>query len=153
MGLRNRNTALGILKDKEGKILIGFSERVNSGDSSTKDSHSWKFPQGGIDSNESAKVALKRELKEELNYELDEGKILNELREIVPYYFRDENGNPEFEVKLHPFLIDYSGDGNFEFDKEEFSGVKWIMPEEIYDLNLKTRKDAYIVILKKLDLL
>jgi putative (di)nucleoside polyphosphate hydrolase len=153
MALRNRNTVLGILKNKEGKILIGFSERVNSGNSKNVDSHSWKFPQGGIDEGETATEALKRELKEELNLNLNDSSEIIELKEIVPYYFKDENGIPEFEVKLHSFLIDYNGEDNFEFDQEEFSGLKWISPEEIYNLNLKIRKDAYIVVLKKLNLL
>ncbi|MBC8444168.1 NUDIX domain-containing protein [Candidatus Woesearchaeota archaeon] len=153
MALKNRNTVLGILKNKEGKILIGFSERVNSGNSKTVDSHSWKFPQGGIDDGETATEALTRELKEELNLNLNNSMVITELKENVPYYFRDEKGIPEFEVKLHPFLIDYNGESNFEFDQEEFSGLKWILPEEIYNLNLKIRKDAYIVILKKFNLL
>ena len=153
MALRNRDTVLGILKNKEGKILIGFSERVNSGNSKSVDSHSWKFPQGGIDNGETTTEALTRELKEELNFNLKDSSVITELKEIVPYYFKDENGIPEFEVKLHSFLIDYDGNDKFEFDQEEFSGLKWISPEEIYNINLKIRKEAYIVILKKLDLL
>ncbi len=153
MALRNRNTVLGILKNKEGRILIGFSERVNSGNSKKVDSHSWKFPQGGIDEGETAAEALARELKEELNYDLKESKVITELKETVPYYFKDENGIPEFEVKLYPFLVDYDGGDNFDYDSEEFSGLKWILPKEIYNLDLKIRKDAYIVILKKFNLL
>lgn len=153
MALRNRNTVLGILKNKEGRILIGFSERINSGKSKTIDSHSWKFPQGGINKGETATEALTRELKEELNFNLRKDSKIVELKEIVSYYFKDENDLPEFEVKLHSFLIDYEGEGDFKFDQEEFSGLKWILPEEIYTLNLKIRKDAYIVILKKLNLL
>jgi putative (di)nucleoside polyphosphate hydrolase len=152
MALRNKNSVIGILKNKEGKILIGFSERVNSGNAKNVDSHSWKFTQGGIDEGETAEEALKRELKEELNYELDENSI-TPLKEVVSYYFKDENGIPDFEVKLHPFLVEYDGNGNFDYDKGEFSGLKWILPKEIYNLNLKIRKDAYIVILKKFNLL
>ena len=144
---------MGILKNKEGKILIGFSERVNSGNSKNIDSHSWKFPQGGIDGGETATTALVRELKEELNYELNKQNIITKLEETVPYYFKDNGGIPEFEVNLHAFLIDYTENNEFDYDKEEFSELKWISPEEIYDLNLTIRRDAYIVILKKFDLL
>ena len=153
MALRNRNSVLGILKNKEGKILIGFSKRVNSGESKTVDSHSWKFPQGGIDEGESPTDAIVRELKEELNFDLTKEFPIKSLDKTVPYYFRDENDIPEFEVNLHPFLIEYDGPEEFTFDEEEFSGLKWISPEELLNLNLKIRKDAYIVILKKFDLL
>lgn len=153
MALKNRDSVLGILRNKEGKILIGFSERINSGHSKIIDSHSWKFPQGGIDEGETATEALVRELKEELNYCFKKSSVIIKLEETVPYYFKDENGISEFEVKLHPFLIDYDGENNFDYDREEFSGLKWILPKEIYNLNLKIRKDAYIVILKKFNLL
>lgn len=152
MTLRTRNSVLAILKNKEGKILIGFSERVNSGNSKIVDSHSWKFPQGGIDAGETPLDSLKRELKEELNYSLKDN-IPIKLEETIPYYFKDELGIPEFEVKLQPFLINYECSESFDFDKEEFSGLKWVLPKEIFDLNLTIRKDAYIVILKKFNLL
>jgi putative (di)nucleoside polyphosphate hydrolase len=153
MAIGTRNSVLGILKNKDGKILIGFSERVNSGDSKNVDSHSWKFPQGGIDEGETAKEALVRELKEELNHPLENDAVITELEENIFYYFKDENGIPNFEIKLHPFLINYNGDGNFDYDKEEFSALKWLSPEEICGLNLGIRKDAYLVILKKFNLL
>jgi len=154
MTIQTRNTALAILKRKDGKILIGFSERINSGDSKVVDSHSWKFPQGGIDEGEDSKQAIIRELKEELDIDL----ILDDyeyetIDSYVPYYFRDEFDLPKFEVKLHPFLINYNQEDEFNFDKEEFSGLKWLKPEEILKLKLGIRKDAYIVILKKFDLL
>ena len=153
MVLKNRNTVLAILKNKEGKILIGFSRRINSGNSNNPDSHSWKFPQGGIDDGENSAEALARELKEELGYLLNDCTNIIQLDETVPYYFKDENGVPEFEVKLHPFLIDYLGDSSFNYDLEEFSELKWILPIEIYNFNLGIRRDAYIVILKKFGLL
>jgi len=151
--IKTRDSIVAILKNKEGKILIGFSERINSGNAKVIDTKSWKFPQGGMDDGETTFETLKRELQDELGFVLQKGDMILNLDESVPYYFRDENDFPNFEVKLHPFLINYEGNGDFNFDKEEFTDMRWILPEEIYNLNLKIRKDAYIVILKKFNLL
>ncbi|MBT5030638.1 NUDIX domain-containing protein [archaeon] len=152
--MRSRNTVLGLFLNEEGEVLIGFSERINSGNSKVVDSHSWKFPQGGVDEGEKSYDALIRELNEELNLKITKEKFdITELGEKIPYYFFDENGLPDFEVKLYPYLIKYKGDNNFKFNKEEFSGLKWLKPQEICNLNLGIRKNAYIVILKKFGLL
>ncbi len=154
MVLRSRNTVIGIMVNDSGKILIGFSERINSGNATNVSSHTWKIPQGGIDEGEIPSEAIARELIEELKYDIKLNKCdITQLEETVPYYFEDENGFPEFEVNLYPFLIKYLGDGKFDFDKEEFSDLKWIEPNEIYNLNLSIRKNAYVVILKKFNLL
>ncbi len=154
MAIRGRNTVLGILQRKsDNKILIGFCERNNAGDSKVKESHTWKMPQGGIDSGEEPEITLSREIKEELNYELPSEFKKKALEETVPYYFFDEKEVPEFEVKLHSFLIKGEFPDEFDFDNEEFTGLKWIEPKEIYDLDLGIRKNAYIVILKKYDIL
>lgn len=55
--VRYRPNVAGILRDRNGKILVG--ERL-------KTRGAWQFPQGGVDEGESPREALHRELEEEI---------------------------------------------------------------------------------------
>jgi len=134
----HRKTALAVIVDKNDKILICLSDRDNM---------HWKFPQGGIENYESPKQALIREIKEELNIDIDENEILNES-EIESYFF--DNG---FEIKLHPFLIRHNIRNNIQISPDEFCDFQWIKPEEVETLKLGVRKDAYLNILKNMKLI
>jgi len=134
---KHRNTAVGVVVNSEKKILICLSDR---------DNNDWKFPQGGIEENETPREAVKRELKEEVAIEITDDQILSEEK-VVSYFF--SNG---FEIRLHPFLINYEG-SSVTISREEFCEYKWMSPEEISTLKLGVRKNAYLQILKKFKLL
>jgi len=137
MAKNDRDTAVGIIINKENKILICLSHR---------DDNDWKFPQGGIEENETPREAVKREIKEEISINITDKDIVTSL-EAVSYFF--SNG---FEVKLHPFLIKYNED-KIKLSPIEFCEYKWMWPEEISTLKLGVRKNAYLQILKKFKLL
>lgn len=73
-GIISRNNKVLICKRKKGKYLGGF----------------WEFPGGKIESNESPKSALKRELLEELGMEVE---MHNHLTNVIHSY-------PDFVIKL-----------------------------------------------------
>lgn len=130
-----RKTALGILINSDGKILICLSDRDNM---------DWKFPQGGIEQNETAKDAIIREIKEEINVDIEDEEILESLS-VQSYFF--DNG---FEIKLHPFLIKYNESKKILISPDEFCDYKWVEPEEVKNLKLGVRKNAYLRIIEDL---
>lgn len=73
----------------------------------------WEFPGGKIEIGESPKEALKREIKEELNTEIE----VDDLIEIVEYDY------PNFHLKMHCFWarIKY---GNLILKEHE--AAKWL---------------------------
>lgn len=133
-----RNSVVGILA-KSGKVLIGISPREDN---------DWKFPQGGIEAKESKEQAITREIKEELYINITDKNIIKSSDKYFTYYYRGS-----FEIRLYPFLISAEGLSDITFDKKEFSELHWLTPNEITNLPLKTRKEAYIAILKEFNLL
>jgi len=154
MVMGKRCTAIAVLQRvKDNKILIGFCER-NNGDSKVKESDTWKMPQGGMDEFESSWITIKREVKEELGYDLNENVIEIKGMEEVSYFFKDEQEIPKFEVKLHPFLIRGDFPDTFEnVDKTEFTELKWVEPKEVINMKLGIRRIAYLVILRNFELI
>lgn len=94
----------------------------------------WEFPGGKIEPNESARNALRRELKEEINIEVISAHPLLKTE----YHYADQH------VLLDAWLImDFSG----EPEGAEGQEIQWILP-----CNLKAREipDANHGIVKKL---
>lgn len=136
---RFRNTSVAVIKDDKGRILICRSPRHDN---------EWKFPQGGIDDGEIAREAIKREIMEELNIEIREEEIISQGKQLVSYFF--PNG---FEIRLHPFLIEFKEKKDIKLSPDEFDKMIWTKPEEIFNLNLAIRRDAYKEILQIFNLL
>lgn len=130
-----RKTALGVLVNLEGKILICLSNRDNM---------DWKFPQGGIEQNETARDAIMREIKEEINVDIKDEEILESLS-AQNYFF--DNG---FEIKLYPFLIKYDESKKILISPYEFCDYQWVEPEEVKNFKLGVRNDAYLRIIEEL---
>ncbi len=72
----------------------------------------WEFPGGKIEEGESKKECLKREIKEELNLEID---IKQALEEVKYEYI-------EFSICLYPFLCNITSG---KLDPTEHAQVKW----------------------------
>ena len=82
----------------------------------------WEFPGGKIELNETAENCLKREIKEELNLEID---LIEKLESQIYEY-------ESYSINLIPFISKYlSG----EIILNEHKCVKWLTKEELEDLD------------------
>ena len=100
---------------KENKILAtkrGYGEFINM----------WEFPGGKIDSGETKKQALVREIKEELNIEINVDKFALDI----------EYQYPNFYLFMSCFMCSIK-EGSIEL--LEHNDGKWITKEELNTLN------------------
>ena len=126
-----RPNVAAIIQRNDGKIL--WCER-------SKPPHSWQFPQGGMNDNETLVEALFRELHEELGVQDPSKyfKIKQTLPETLRYRFPSNvikrylnRGIPSYiGQEQHWFLLDFSGTDreinlSFEGEKSEFQKFTW----------------------------
>ena len=83
---------------------------------------SWEFPGGKVEKGETLEVALKREIKEELNIDID---IKNKLGEEN---YQDEKIN----VRLHYFICSHI---NGEINLSEHEDSAWVTKNEFINYN------------------
>lgn len=117
--------AAGVLRKPDGRVLIAQrpAGKIAAG--------RWEFPGGKIEPGESAKAALKRELREELGIDVRQARPL----------IRIQHAYPERTVVLHTWLItDWSGDPHGREDQ----ALNWVLPARIWDFDL-LEADAPIV--------
>jgi 8-oxo-dGTP diphosphatase len=82
----------------------------------------WEFPGGKIEENENAENCILREIKEELNLEI----------EIIARLESKQFNYPTISINLIPFISKYlSG----ELKLAEHSDFKWLTKEELISLN------------------
>ena len=77
----------------------------------------WEFPGGKVEVNETNQEALKREIKEEFNADID---VKEFVGEIIHHY-------PEKDIKLSFYKADLIGD---KLELLEHEDYKWISKEE-----------------------
>jgi len=82
----------------------------------------WEFPGGKIEEGETPEVCLVREIKEELNIEI------NIKQSISPSYYLYE----KFEINLIPFVCSISSG---EIQLTEHKEYKWLEPKKLLDLD------------------
>lgn len=148
-----RRTALALLMNNNGELLIALNPRVNSTDSKNVDKDTYKFPQGGIEIGESAEQALKREVQEELGIDISDYEI-NQLDDYVSYWFINSD-KPDYEIRLHPFIIKVEDldINSLNVDKEEIAELKWIEPKNVEYVDLGIRHQAYLSIMRRFNLM
>ena len=83
----------------------------------------WEFPGGKIEQGEAPEDALKREIKEELDANINVGGLLD----IVEYDY------PDFHLRMHCFICSLT-DGKFVLKEHE--DAKWLRKDELYSVEL-----------------
>lgn len=150
-----RRTALALLMNNEGKLLMALNPRVNSTDSKNVDKDTYKFPQGGIEIGEQPIEALYREMEEELGLDISEyTKNIEMLSDYVSYWFINSD-KPDYEIRLHPFLIKV-GDldvSKLKVDPEEIAELVWVEPKDVENQDLGIRHQSYLSIMRRFNLM
>ncbi len=103
-----------IIENNDGDILIAKRNSKKS------QGGLWEFPGGKIEKNESADDAIKREIKEELNIDIEINKWLIEKRHEYP------------EKTINLILCSAKWIGG-ELDLSEHEDSKWIKKEDIFN--------------------
>jgi putative (di)nucleoside polyphosphate hydrolase len=125
MASQYRSGVAALLQNPAGQILV--AERRDYADS-------WQFPQGGVDQGETPRVALVREMGEELSLSADDFTILSE-RGGYRYEFPQQHrrwGKYIGQEQTY-FLCSFTGSEesiNISTPKPEFRSWKWIRPSE-----------------------
>ncbi|MCX6654316.1 MAG: (deoxy)nucleoside triphosphate pyrophosphohydrolase, partial [Candidatus Bathyarchaeota archaeon] len=101
----------GIIR-KNGKILIAQRKKGSHLE------YKWELPGGKLEENESPEECLKRELREELNIDV-------EVREL---FIESAYSYPDLDVDILAFNVNYI---NGRFKLTSHSQVKWVKPSEI----------------------
>lgn len=82
----------------------------------------WEFPGGKIEKNETEEECIRREIKEELNIEIE---LVQRLTSTTFNY-------PNLYIKLIPFLANYSSG---ELKLAEHKSFQWLVKEELLELD------------------
>jgi len=128
-----RKAVMAVIINDRNQILIGYSPRDKS----------FKFPQGGLEKNETIILGLQRELLEELNYILQHKFIIEAYTEKINYPF-PKNCHPIYKgQELRIVKIKHNANANIIPQDDEFEKMLWIDPKEITNYNTEYRSEAY----------
>lgn len=105
-----------MVREKNGKKEILATER-GYGDFKGE----WEFPGGKLEKGESSKEALIREIKEELNSEIE----IKELFQTVDYTY------PTFHLSMDCFIAEFKSD----FKLSVHNNYRWLDSENIRSVN------------------
>lgn len=112
----------------------------------------WQFPQGGIDAGETPKLALERELKEEIG--TNDIEILLEYPEWISYdfpkYVLNKKANKFAGQSQKYFLVKLNKEAHidlYKYDKE-FNAYKFVNSDEVLDFINHFKRETYKKVLE-----
>lgn len=91
----------------------------------------WEFPGGKVEEGEAEPKALARELKEEMDYEV----------EIIKHYYTEEYEYPDFTITISFYLCSAT---TRQFNRKEHIDHQWLAPNQLHTLHW-TDADAGII--------
>jgi NTP pyrophosphohydrolases including oxidative damage repair enzymes len=121
--------------------------------------HSWQFPQGGIDPNESPEQAMYRELWEEVGLSPEHVQILGRTRDWLRYYVprnwvrREWRGSYRGQKQIWYLLRFVGRDSDINLrttEKPEFDAWRWHGYHVPLDAVIEFKRDVYKSALKEL---
>jgi len=124
---------MAVIINAESKVLIGYSPRDKS----------FKFPQGGLEEQEDLITGIKRELLEELNYQLIDDQILGIYDEKVRYPFPPDCHPVFMGQELAIVKIKHLDEAETVPQDDEFDQLEWVHPKDIGNYNYEYRSMAY----------
>ena len=111
----------------------------------------WQFPQGGIDKGESPKIALLRELEEEIG--TSDVQIIAEYPDWISYDFPEK-----VAAKMAPFdgqtqkyylvKLNKGAKINIKTSHPEFNDYKFVQTKEVFEHITVFKRDVYKKVLK-----
>jgi len=113
--MKNKTIVVAALISQNGKYLIGLR-------STGKFTNLWEFPGGKVEENEDQKNALKREIKEEFDVEVEVKDLIKKI----------EHQYPDFYLEMYCFeckLLTY------DFKLNDHSEIMWFDPKNPVELN------------------
>jgi putative (di)nucleoside polyphosphate hydrolase len=143
-----RPCVVGVFVNSKNEVLIALRS----------DKHSWQFPQGGVEEGESFKVALFREMKEEIG--CDQFDVVKQSSKKLKYKFPPTLKGPiakQYQGQEQTWFLCRFKEG-FSADlkqgtSDEFIDVKWVSPTEIVQSVVDWKREVYIQGLQELGLL
>ncbi len=128
---------VGAILEKDGKIALV----KESGTKKHPDNGKWNHPAGWLDVGEDPIVGAKREAEEETGYKFTPTSLLGIYSLVRNDVEKDCGGTP------HPIKMIFVGEidtNNQSPLSEDVSEVRWFTPQEIYDMDQSTLRDADI---------
>jgi len=117
--MKQRTVAIIAFYDEQKRILLQDRYGI------AKSGEEWSFFGGGIENGETPEQALKREIKEELNYDIVNYKFFKKYQRALP---------PDYYVTSYFFLAPFPGFGKLE--QHEGKGMKLFTLAEIKKLKI-----------------
>lgn len=144
-----------MLVNADKKVFVGRRIDLSRGGDENCISKPWQMPQGGIDSEESIRTALWREMQEEIG--CSKGEIIAESKEWYSYNLpsglQERLWGGRFQgQKQKWFLIKFLGDEtdiNLNTHHPEFSSWQWVNYTELVDIIVPFKKELYINLLEE----
>ena len=129
---------LAILENEEGKFLVtqrALNKKWAAGH--------WEMPGGGAKSKESSLDAIKREVKEETNLDVKNGRV------VYSYFNEDNDRHDNYFVDIYHFKFDFDL-SDVTIDKSESIDCKCVTIEELISMNQEQSFLHYERIMKAL---